>query len=265
MRLAAKLSLSGYYSLNYADSDTGGITSFPSQNNDISLDYGPATFAVRHRFFMAGSWSLPKGFRVSPFLIASSGTPLNLVSGQDVNADSVFNDRPAFATSSSNPNNVVRTKYGSFNTIPQPGETLVPVNFLTGPNRFSLNLRLSKTFGFGKKGEATNTAARGDGGGPGRGGPGGGGPGGGGPGGGGRGGGGGFGGGGRGGFFGGDTTSANNRYNLTFAVFARNVLNKVNLQGQVTNLSSPLFGTSNALAQPPYSYRRIDLQATFSF
>jgi hypothetical protein len=258
VRLGAKLTLNAYYALNYADSDTGGIGSFPSQNNDISLDYGRAAFAIRHRLFAAGSWSLPKGFRVSPFLIASAGAPLNLVSGQDVNADSVFNDRPAFASSSSNPSNVVHTKYGSFDTNPQPGETLVPVNFLTGPNRFSLNLRLSKTFGFGKKGEAT-TAARGDGGGQGRG------PGSSGPGAG-RGGGGGFGGPGRGGgFFGGDTAGANNRYNLTFAISARNVLNKVNLQNQVTNLSSPLFGTSNALAQPPYSYRRLDLQATFSF
>src|SRR5262249_5126508 len=151
----------------------------------------------------------PRGFRLSPFMIATSGAPLNLLSGLDLNGDSIFNDRPAFASSLSIPKNVVNTKFGSFDTIPQPGETLVPVNSLTGPDRFSLNLRLSKTFGFGKKGEATNTGPRGEGGGGmGRGGPGGGGPGGGGRGGGGF-------GGGRGGFGGGDGGGSNSRYNLT--------------------------------------------------
>ena len=258
IRAGTRLTFNAYYALTYADSDTGGIGAFPSQNNDISLDYGRAAFAIRHRVFFAGSWSLPRGFRLSPFLIATSGAPLNLLSGQDVNGDSIFNDRPAFASNASIAKNVVNTKFGSFDTLPQPGETLVPVNFLTGPDRFSLNLRLSKTFGFGKKGEATNAGGDGGRGGGGRGGPG---PGRGGPGvglgpGGGRG----------GGFFGGDAAGSNSRYNLTFSVSARNVLNKINLQNPVTNLSSPLFGTSNALVpQQFYQYRRIDLQATFSF
>ena len=59
------------------------------------------------------------------------------------------------------------------------------------------------------------------------------------------------------------------RYNLTFSVSARNIFNRVNLAPPTGNLSSPLFGESNALAGGPYSYgsatRRIDLQALFSF
>ena len=205
---------------------------------------------------------LPYGFRLSPFLIASWGIPYNVVSGQDVNGDSIFNDRPSFASSQSLPANVVNTKFGSFNTVPQPGEVLVPVNMLSGPSLFTLNLRVSKTFGFGKKVEATNTGGRGEGGG----GPRGGGPGGGGPRGGGFGGRGGGGGG--GGFDGGG--SSGHRYSLTFAVSARNIFNNVNLATPIGNLSSPLFGESNQLANPPFSARpsanrRIDLQATFNF
>jgi hypothetical protein len=63
--------------------------------------------------------------------------------------------------------------------------------------------------------------------------------------------------------------ATNRRYNLTFSVNARNVLNRVNLAPPVGNLDSPLFGQSNALAGGPYSFgsatRRIDLQALFSF
>jgi carboxypeptidase family protein len=262
VRMGTKLSLFGYYTLNYANSDAAGIGSFPSRNNDISLDYGRAAFDVRHRVFFGGTAGLPHNFRVSPFLIFNSGSPYSVVSGQDVNGDSIFNDRPSLATSQSLPANVVTTRFGSFDLVPQPGERLVPVNFLTGPNHFSLNLRVSKTFGFGKKAEATNRGGAGGqgGGGPGRG-----------PmvvggqgGGGGRGGGGFIG---RGGPEGGGSTGQ--RYNLTFSVSARNVFNNVNLATPIGNLSSPLFGLSTQLAGGPFSTgsanRRIDLQAQFTF
>jgi hypothetical protein len=59
------------------------------------------------------------------------------------------------------------------------------------------------------------------------------------------------------------------RYNLTFSVNARNVLNHVNLAAPIGNLSSPNFGQSVALAGGPFSSaaanRKIELQASFSF
>jgi hypothetical protein len=258
VRMGTKLSLFGYYTLNYANSDASGAGSFPSTRNDISLDYGRAPFDIRHRLFVGGTVGLPLNFRLSPFLIAQSGVPFNITTGNDSNGDSIFNDRPAFASSQSKPQNVVTNKYGAFDLIPQPGETVVPVDSLTGAGRFSLNLRLSKTFGFGKKAESTNAGP----GGPGAGGTFGRGPGG--PGGGPRGGGGGDRG---GGMFGGNPS--NNRYNLTFSVSARNVFNNVNVATPIGNLSSPLFGQANGLAGGPYSSstanRRIDLQVSFNF
>jgi hypothetical protein len=213
---------------------------------------------VRHRIFFGGSVGLPRNFRLSPFLIAQSGVPFNITTGQDLNGNSIFNDRPTFASPQSNPQDVVTNKYGSFNLVPQPGEILVPINSLTSASRFSLNLRLSKTFGFGQKKEPLNTGA----GGPGAGGTFGRGPGG--PGGG-RGGG-GFGGRGGGGMDGGAT---NNRYNLTFSVSARNIFNNVNLATPIGNLSSPLFGQANGLAGGPYSSstanRRIDCTCRLAF
>jgi len=59
------------------------------------------------------------------------------------------------------------------------------------------------------------------------------------------------------------------RYNLTFSVAARNLLNHVNLAPPVGNLNSSFFAQSNALAGGPFSSgsasRRIDLQVLFSF
>jgi hypothetical protein len=192
---------------------------------------------------------------LSPFLIASSGIPFNITTGQDIFGDAQFNARPAFATCGSGaPPNIVQTKFGCFNTLPTAGQSLIPINDATGPGRFTLNLRVSKTFGFGKKKETSASGGPGGGGTFGRG------PGGGGS----RGGGGGDRG---GGMFGG--APSNYRYNLTFSVSARNVLNNVNVGTLIGNLSSPLFGESNSLAGQPYSSstanRRIDLQVQFTF
>jgi hypothetical protein len=188
------------------------------------------------------------------FTDEASGRSITL--GRDLNGDSIFNDRPAFASDFSRPS-VVKTAWGTFDTNPIPGQTIIPVNYGEGPGLFSLNLRLSKTFGFGPKIQSRGSAG-----------------GFGGPGGGGRG---GYGGGlggrglssGGGGGFGGWGAPVNRRYSLTFSASARNVFNNVNLAPPIGNLNSPLFGQSNALGGGPFSSsganRRIDFEVMFNF
>jgi hypothetical protein len=72
VRMGAKLTLFGYYVLNYADSDTSGPTYMPSDPLDPSLDYGRASFDYRNRLFIGGNVGLPKGFRLFQFIVASS-------------------------------------------------------------------------------------------------------------------------------------------------------------------------------------------------
>jgi len=284
--VGSRLSLFGFYSLNFANSDlgsasysptlssapgggfsSGGAGSSPgflSDSFDPMADYGRATFDVRHRAVLGGNIAMPYGFRLNPFMLVTSGRPFDITLGQDLNGDSIFNDRPAFAAPGTGGK---VTPFGTFNTgVPLPGQTIVPINSGTGTASFTLNLRLSKGFGFGPKLDRASAAdVSGGPGGPG-------GPGGrggaGGPGGGGLGPRGLSGGGGpRGGPFG--AAPATRRYNLTFTVAARNVLNHPNLATPVGNLSSPLFGQSNALMGPPFSSgsanRRIDLQMLFNF
>ncbi|MGD0962376.1 MAG: carboxypeptidase regulatory-like domain-containing protein [Candidatus Acidiferrales bacterium] len=264
IRMGARLSLSGYYALNYARSDTAGPTSFPSDPYHIGADYGRASFDVRNRLFFGGSISLPRGFRLNPFMVFNSGTPFNVTTPLDLNGDSIFNDRPALVSAATCPGvvstatpNVLCTQLGTFNTIPSSGQQIIPINNYTGPDLFTFNLRLSKAFGFGARKESADQNAAG--GGPGR--PGGFGRGIGGPGGGGRGGGG-------GGRFGGPA-AGNQRYTLTFSVNARNLFNIVNDSTPAGSLGSKNFDTPNALAGGAFgngaAVRQIQLQAQFSF
>ena len=262
VRAGTKLSLFGFYSLNYANSDTAGAGSFPDNQFDLAADYGRAAFDVRNRFFLGGTYALPYGLRVSPFLVANSGAPFNITLGRQLNGDSIFNDRPAFASTCVMNCTIVSTPFGTFNITPSPTEARIPPNLGTGPGQFTTNLRVSKTFGLGKKLEASAAAGSSGGGGGGRGGPGGG-----------RGGpGGGLGGrglssGGGNPFGAGDASGR--RYTLTFSVFGRNIFNNVNVAPPIGVVTSPFFNHSNALAGGFFSSssanRRVDLQVTFGF
>jgi Carboxypeptidase regulatory-like domain len=256
IRAGAGLSLFGYYSLNYANSDTSGPSSFPSAPYNISADYGRADFDIRHRVFVGGSIALPDGFRLNPFMVATSGTPFNVTTGTDLNGDSILNDRPALVSATSCEQNQaaganqVCTPLGTFNTFPLPGQGIIPINAYTGPSQFTLNLRVSKTFGFGAPKDARPSGTRRGSGGTtgfvGLGGR--------------------FRGGRGGGRFGG---ASNQRYNLTFAVNARNLFNVVNDSVPAGSLGSTNFDKSNSIAGGAFgnaaAVRVIQLQAEFSF
>jgi Carboxypeptidase regulatory-like domain len=258
VRAGSKIQLSGYYVLNYANSDASGVSSFPSNSHNISADYGRASFDTRDRLFLISSFALPLNFRLSPYMIVSSGSPFNISTTNDLNNDSIFNDRPALAPGAScGAANVYCTSLGTFDANPGApavaGEKIVPINYATGPSHVVVNLRLTKTFGFGPKTSRPATPEHGgSGGGGGRMG------GGGGP---------------RGPLFGGGpgpmSGGSDRRYSLTFGVTARNVFNKVNFANPSGILGSRFFDTPNQLQSGSFSNsaanRRIDLQATFSF
>ncbi len=108
---AKAISVFGFYALGYVDSDTAGVGSFPSQPYDLSADYGRAMFDVRQRLFLGGSYVTPKwGIRISPFMLAFSGPPFNITTSQDLNGDSIFNDRPSFAPAGETGANIYQTK-----------------------------------------------------------------------------------------------------------------------------------------------------------
>jgi hypothetical protein len=261
IRAGTKVQLFGYYTLNYANSDTAGVSGFASNSYNISQDYGRSSFDTRQRLFLGGSIAMPYAIRLSPFMVASSGSPFNITSGNDLNGDSIFNDRPGLVSTATCPalvapgsgSSIYCTPLGTFDASPTPGERITPIYYGTGPLHVTLNLRLSKTFGFGPKVKSTPGNQGGPGGGGGGGGRGGGGP--------------------RGPLFGSGPmmggSSSDRRYNLTLSASARNVFNKVNLGSPGGVLGSPFFDKFNSLQGGPFStgvaVRRIDLQASFTF
>jgi len=263
-RFSRALTFFSSYSLSKTTNDTDGQggSLFPANSYDMSGEFGRAAFDVRHRFTFAGTLNLP-WWQVSlnPFIVASTGAPFNITTGQDLNGDRLFTERPSFAPAGvdcNNPGaNIVCTPYGNFNLRPAPGDALIPRNFGQGPGFLSVNMRISKTWNFGNLPSAGGNQSgqerggrgqRGGGGGGGRGGSGGtagvpripGATGGGGP----------RGGGGLtsiGGPPGGGGGAEAKRYSMQFSLNFQNILNHVNLSPPVGNLSSPFFGESLSL------------------
>lgn len=252
------------YSYGTAHSNTDGLTTMPSDPYDIGQDWGRSSLDIRQMLFVGGSIRGPWGLRLSPFFIAHSGIPFNITTGTDLydTGQVAASARPSVVTSAGD--NVVLTPFGYLNTVPQAGQSIIERNLGTGPGFLELNMRLSKTWGFGTikfegpSGGATAQGGGGPGGPPGGGRPGGGGPPGGGP-----------GGGGPPPGMGGE--SASHRYNVTLSIMARNVLNHENLSAPVGVLTSPYFLESTGITggfgpeSVASNQRRIDLQLRFAF
>lgn len=219
-RATKRFTVFGHYAYSSSRSNTDGPGWFPANPYGLQGEYGRTALDVNHQFVAGGLFRAPWGFSVSPFFTARSGAPFDFVTGVDRNRDSIYNDRPSFGAAASVAG-VVQTKYGSFSLLPN-GLPTIPRNFGQGPGFAALNLRISRSFGFGgnveersKQKKATSLALPG---------------------------------------VGADESAlrgilrdrpAGQRYNLTFALVLRNVLNTTNPGLPVGDLSSPLFGRTN--------------------
>jgi hypothetical protein len=225
-RLNQKFSVYANYTLNRSRADTNGATWFPADSYDLSGEYGRSLLDVRQRFTMGGNYDGPWGLTFNPLVVARSGLPFNITAGQDVNGDTLFTERPTFATSVSGPDTLA-TEYGLFDLTPEPGQQLIPLNYGTGPAFFVVNLRVTKNYSFGSapliQGAQGQPAKRGE-----------------------------------------------KPYTLTTSVSFQNLFNRNNPAVPIGNLSSPLFGQSNASATEagaasPNNNRRINLSVRLSF
>ncbi len=249
-RINSNVFLFGGYSYNNANSNTDGAGTFPNNTYNLQSEYGPAGIDIHHRVFFGGSVNTKWNVRFSPFIIYHSSQPFDIILGRDLYGDGYLNTaRPAFAGTQTGPN-IVDTPYGAFNLAPGPNDQIIPRNYGNGPAYFTLNMRLSKTFGFGGE-RATGGSGGGGGGGGGGGHDHGGGP---------------MGGGMRGMF--GDVATGR-KYNVTVGVQARNLLNSVNPGQPVAILTSPVFGQSISSAggfgATNAINRRIEFQIRFLF
>jgi len=248
-RFRGRVGVFGRYTYNRAFGTTDGPESFPANQYNLSADYGRAATDIRHSLVVGGSLLGPLRLDLSPFLVVRSGAPFNITTGHDNNGDSLYTDRPAFASDPSQPG-VVSTPYGLLNPRPVAGDTIVPRNYGQGPGFVTLNLRLSRTFGLGGGRSAATSEAK-----PSK-----------------KGGSSGF------GALGGELhgvfhdSATEHRFNLTVSVIVRNVLNTTNPGIPVGNLSSTYFNRSNWLASSSGpedaaygNNRRVQFQVRLSF
>ncbi len=227
-RFSPKVSLYANYQLTYAND----MPSTPTDPYDFALDYGRSNLDRRNNFQLFGSVVGPAGLRFAPFITLRSGSPYDVLIGEDLYGSTLTNARAAFAPQGVCPagfsgisGDVVCSRAGNFTTSYNPANpaNVVPRNYLTMAGLVSVNMRVYKIFGFGPVGAS------------------GGGPSGGGGDHGGHGGGGGMrmgpAGGGRG--PGGDVTE--HRFNLLIGVNITNILNHFNPGGYQGVITSPQF------------------------
>jgi len=118
--------------MNDSTGDTGSPVSDPL---NYRRDYGPSSADQRHRFVMQAVWqpavsqgafgaALFNGWMIAPNVTLTSGFPVNVVAGSDLNNDLVNNDRPDFRQR----------------------------NDVRGPGLKEINLRVSRTFTLWREG-----------------------------------------------------------------------------------------------------------------
>lgn len=228
------LSLNGYYAYSDYHTNTFG---FPSNQYDTAVDWGRASGVPASSVYMIGSIGLPLRLVVSPSISASSSTPFNITTGTDLNGDGIFNDRPSFApVGAACGGNIVCTRYGDFNVAPGPGVPSIPINYADGPDQYRVDMRFSRTWGWGESRSVSSAppvpAAP------------------------------------AGGRFGGLGTipSTNHRYNIGLTLAATDLLNHVNLASPTGRLNSPFFGESlNTVSGGALGTRRIQLTMRFTY
>lgn len=257
------VSLFGNYRYGFSRSDADGSGSFPAYSYDLTGEYGRSSGDIRHNFFVGGNINLPWSISLSPFINMNSGRPFNITKGRDLNGDLQFTERPTFAELGARCSELGLTNSFCDISGQDPNATL-PRNYADGPKFFSVNMRVSKNFGFGSSAPSAVGGQTG-GGAPGAGGgiP---------AGGGGRGGGGGGGGGRGGGGFGGG--QERKPYNLNLGISFNNLFNNVNFNTPVGNMASSRFGQFTSTGGSFGGFggfgggsanRKIELSARFSW
>jgi hypothetical protein len=144
-----KLSFWGGYNLNKTRNTDTGASGSPFDAYDFSHEYARTPFGSLNFAYGGGSFQGPHGINLNMFMFANSGRPFNITTGRDTNGDTLFTERPAFATDLNEPG-VVITPYGAFDPTPSPGQTIIPRNFGRGRAFISFNFGVSKTIKFGK-------------------------------------------------------------------------------------------------------------------
>jgi len=217
LKAGKRVSLFAFGVLSLTKNDAPSDTSFPTNQYDPKVDYGREA-SPRGQLFGGTTVKLPYNLGLNLFGSIQTGSPFNITTGTDLNGDTIYNDRPAFATNPTANSLVYKTRFGTFDANPQPGEPIIPFDYGNSPSFFFLVAHVDRTFHLGPRPAAPAPASVS----PASGAP-------------------------------AAKSSApkpDRPYSLVFAVESSNVFNHVNPGPPVGVLSSPLFGQSISLNSP---------------
>ncbi len=138
---------SGYLNFDF-HTDADNARALPQSSYDLSGEWARPSWQSRHRVFLTAILNLPLKTRAAFSLNAASGTPFNVTTGRDNNGDGNFNDRPGVADPSSS--QAVLTPFGALD--PDVTNGTLSRNAGTNPSTATLDLNLTRSFDFGKRG-----------------------------------------------------------------------------------------------------------------
>ena len=141
-RVTRNVSLQGNYSYNNANCLSGS----PSDPYNFSADWGRCGFERQNRFILFGNYPAPAKIRVSPFINIIGRFALQRVSG--ARPVRQYAHKRAACRGQRPRAGIISTPYGYFDTNPSVTGAFVPMNMLM-PGMISVNMRITRTFGFG--------------------------------------------------------------------------------------------------------------------
>jgi hypothetical protein len=147
------------YDLSRDRTDANGTGTFPTNSYNLTADYGHSFQERPVQSFFGGSYNLPLGVSFNLAGTFLSGQPYNITTGTDLNGDSIFNDRPAYATAPTANSVLYKTRFGTLDANPQPGEAIVPINLGRSPRFTFIDTSLSRDFKIGRRPAAAAAVA----------------------------------------------------------------------------------------------------------
>src|SRR5262245_11623502 len=123
----------------------------PQSSYDLRGEWARPFWQATHRGFLVAIINLPGRWRASTELNLASGTPFNITTGRDNNGDGAFNDRPGVpGVLDAGAAGAISTRFGALDPSPINGS--FGRNPGVNPFNATLDFNLSRTFGFGSKG-----------------------------------------------------------------------------------------------------------------
>ncbi|MDQ2949835.1 MAG: carboxypeptidase regulatory-like domain-containing protein, partial [Acidobacteriota bacterium] len=121
------LTLFGRYSYTQAHSNTDGLGYMPADPYNIAQDWGRSSLDIHHTLFLGGSFATKWGVRLSPFIVARTGTPFNITTGTDLFG--VSSGTPTARPEPTCDFSGVGVTKSCFNPIPIVGAPLIERNY----------------------------------------------------------------------------------------------------------------------------------------